>query len=93
VPFVILVNVSAACAGLAADKVKVGDSVVAEFGLEVGTPASLEGVSGVWFEEAAVRTLTMEAPNGMTLTVLWAMTSLLRVRRPRARVVNLTMVM
>jgi hypothetical protein len=42
--------------------------------------------------EMVVRTLTIEAPNGMTLTLRWDMTSVASVRRPTARVANLTMV-
>jgi hypothetical protein len=42
--------------------------------------------------EMVVRTLTIEAPNGMTLTLRWDTTSVASVRRPTARVANLTMV-
>jgi hypothetical protein len=42
--------------------------------------------------EMVVRTLTIEAPNGMILTLRWDMTSVASVRRPTARVANLTMV-
>jgi hypothetical protein len=47
--FVVLVRVSSTLSSLAADKVEVVHTVVAEIGLEVGTPASLEDVSGVRF--------------------------------------------
>jgi hypothetical protein len=42
--------------------------------------------------EMVMRTLTIEAPNGMTLTLRWDMTPVASVRRPTARVANLTMV-
>jgi hypothetical protein len=47
VAFVVLVRASSTLSSLAADKVEVVHTVVAEIGLEVGTPASLENVSGV----------------------------------------------